>query len=197
MKYFNKEGLHLEGERTRLELFSEIHRDDPAYLNWLRDPDVVRTLYLPDYLAGPVPYEEVKTYCNRMINSETDLFLALTDKTDDRFVGTWKAGHTNWYAGISDIGIMVGDKGTWGKSLAQDSIFTLCRYLFQTVGLRKLTSGAMAINPAMIKVFEKLGFRREALMRAQDRIEDGYCDHVHFGCFPDELRAPTPLANGQ
>ena len=197
MKHFNKVGLRLEGERTCLVSFSEAHRDDPAYLNWLRDPDVVRTLYLPDYLAGPVPYKDVKTYCDRMIRSETDLFLALIDKTDDRFVGTLKAGHTNWYAGVSDIGIMVGDKDTWGKGFAQDAIFTLCHYLFQTVGLRKLTSGAMSINPAMIKVFEKLGFQREALLRAQDRTEDGYCDHVHFGCFPDELRTPTPSANGQ
>jgi RimJ/RimL family protein N-acetyltransferase len=50
----------------------------------------------------------------------------------------------------------------------------------------------MAVNGAMIAVFEKLGFREEGRLRAQDRLEDGsFCDHALLGCFPDELVDPA------
>jgi RimJ/RimL family protein N-acetyltransferase len=46
----------------------------------------------------------------------------------------------------------------------------------------------MAVNPAMLKVFTRLGFREEGVRRLQDRYEDGYCDHIYLGCFADEFR---------
>lgn len=189
---FDKANLRIEAARCYLATLGAEHRDDPAYLGWLRDPEVVRTLYLPSYLESQVRYEEVKTYCDRMMESDVDLFMAIHDRETGKFIGTIKAGHTNWYSMTTDIGIMIGDKSFWRKGLAQDAILHLCRYLFDTVGMRKLTSGSMAINLAMMRVFEKLGFKQEACIRNQDRIGDEYCDHVHFGCFADELvRAGT------
>ncbi|HAA91893.1 MAG TPA: hypothetical protein DCS82_08485 [Rhodospirillaceae bacterium] len=178
----------LSGRVTKLICFSATHRDDPSYLEWLRDYEVIKTLDLPAYVAEPVSQETVADYCDRLMNSSNDLFLAIHDCEDDQFIGTIKAGHINWYALTADIGIMVGDRTRWGRGLARDAIHTLCHYLFNDVGLRRLTAGAMAVNPAMIHVFEKLGFKREGIFRDQDRFEDGFCDHIHLGCFAEELK---------
>lgn len=187
-----RKGLRITGALTTLELFGNEHLNDPDYLNWLHDPDVVRTLNLPEYLAKPVPFEEVKSYCDQLMGSQTDLFLAIRCSSDDAFVGTIKAGHIDWRSGVADIGIMIGAQAYWGRGIAQDSILGLSRYLFDDLGLRKLTCGAMAINKAMISVFEKLGFRHEACLRAQDCIvDDEFCDHVLLGCFKHELRSPS------
>ena len=186
-----RDGLLIEGRITKLVPFAEAHLAAPRYLEWLRDRDVVSSLNLPVYLERPVAAETVEAYCNAITESDNDLFLAIHAKPDDSFIGTIKAGHIDWYARIGDIGIMIGDRAYWGRGIAQDSIFALCRYLFDEVALRKLTAGAMATNVAMIKVFEKLGFQHEAKLRAQDWQEDGgYCDHVLLGCFRQELRRP-------
>lgn len=182
-----RDGLVLTATKTRLVTFGETHRDDPAYLCWLRDYEVIKTLDLPAYVAAPVSHETVAAYCNKLMSSPNDLFLAMHDLSDDRFIGTVKAGHIDWYTRTADIGIMIGEKSRWGSGFAKDALGALCRYLFERVELRRLTAGAMAINPAMCAVFETLGFKREGVFRQQDRFEEGFCDHIHFGCFADEL----------
>ena len=194
MPRLRRDGLCIEGARSRLVPFDTRHRDDPDYLSWLRDPEVVRTLNLPRYLAAPVPAAEVAAYCDALMRSDGDLFLALHDRSDGAFVGTAKAGHIDWHAGTADIGIMIGRRDRWGRGLATDAVYHLAHHLFERVGLRKLTAGSMAANPAMIRVFDRLGFAREGVFRRQDRLGDDYIDHIHFGCFADELRRPQASA---
>ena len=182
-----KEGLRLEGSKTWLEPFTQQHLNSPEYIGWLRDPEIVRTLNLPGYLAAPVPYGEVEEYCERMMTSATELFLAMHHVPDGSFVGTVKAGYINLYSGTADIGIMIGRQDLWGQGLASDALENLCAYLLDVAGLRRLTAGVMAINPAMIRVFEKLGFLREGVFRQQDRVGDDFVDHVHLGCLKQEF----------
>ena len=84
------EALFLTGERVTLRRFARAHMQDPAYRSWLRDPAVVRTLNLPTYLEQPVSDAEIESYCERVMSSPTDLFLAI--HTGDDFIGTIKAG---------------------------------------------------------------------------------------------------------
>ncbi len=179
--------LVIDGSRCLLVAFGPQHRDDEVYLYWLRDPEVVRTLNLPRYLETPVSKTEVVDYCDALMASKTDLFLAILDQDDHQFVGTIKAGRIDEYAGTADIGIMIGCRERWNRGLATDAITTLAQYLFQRLNLRKLTAGSMACNPSMIRVFERLGFKREGLFREQDRLGDIYYDHIHLGCFRDEF----------
>jgi len=185
---FRPAGLRIEGKRSYAIPFGREHLSHPAYLSWLRDKDVVRTLNLPAYMESPVSAQAVTEYCERLFESERDLFLALYDAPADRFVGTLKAGGIDRHHGLADIGIMIGDKSAWGRGLAADSIGALAKHLFEAMGLRKLTAGAMAINPAMIAVFEKLGFKREGVLRDHDRYDGGLCDHILLGCFRNELK---------
>ena len=186
----DRDDLRLEGRLASLVSFAKRHLEDPAYLGWLQDGEVVRTLNLPRYVDSPVTFKEVAAYVDAVNASENDLFLALHLTDDDTFVGTVKAGRIDWHAGTADIGIMIGRKDLWGRRIATDALATLCRHLFEVVGLRRLTAGVMATNPAMIKVFEKLGFQREGVFREQDRLGDDYIDHVHLGCLKPEFLAP-------
>lgn len=176
----------LTGRSVRLLPFADTHLTDPSYREWLRDVDVVGTLNLPRYVSGAVTDAEIAEYCRRLMASPDVLYFAI-EVDGDGFAGTAKAGPIDRYAGTADIGIMIGRKDLWGRGLASETIALIARHLFDTVGLRKLTAGSMANNPAMVRVFEKLGFRKEGVFRAQDRVGDDYVDHIHLGCFRDEL----------
>lgn len=181
----------ISGARTRLVPFGTSHRDDPAYIGWLRDPEVVWTLNLPEYLAAPVTADEVRAYCDRVTSSATDLFFAIEVGAPPAFVGTLKLGAVNVHTRCADVGIMIGRRDLWGKGLATDAIAAACRWAFGQGGFRRLTAGAMAINPAMIRVFERLGFRREGCFRLHDRVGNAYCDHIHLGCLAGEFLDPS------
>ncbi|MDF1748827.1 MAG: GNAT family protein [Alphaproteobacteria bacterium] len=176
----------LVGNKARLIPFESHHANDPSYIGWLRDSGVVSTLNLPRYLSGAVTDDEIVSYCRAKIADPDTLFFALVAK-DGGFAGTVKAGPIDRYAAIADVGIMIGRKELWGQGLAYEMLGLLCHHLFEQESLRRLTAGSMAINPAMIRVFEKLGFKREGLFREQDRLGDAYVDHVHLGCLKAEF----------
>ena len=104
----------LRGHSTLLTSFGPDHLRNPDYISWLHDHDVVETLYLRDYLAKPVSFEEVASYIARMNTSGNNIMLALHDQDDEKFIGTLKVGHIDWDASIADIGIMIGDRTRWG-----------------------------------------------------------------------------------
>jgi RimJ/RimL family protein N-acetyltransferase len=178
----------LEGKISYLIPFDENHLNDKRYLAWLHDYDVIKTIGRLEYVRKPVSFKEVKRYYESVLSSKADIFWALYYKEGDEFIGTVKISKINQETKSADIGILIGDKPKWGKGVATDAVRTVGKYLFDTLKMRKLTSGTMAINIGMVKVFEKLGFKREGVFRKQNRFEDGYCDHIYFGCFRDEFK---------
>ena len=185
-----KPGLsRIEGRLIFAVPFSKEHINSPDYLGWLRDYDVIKTLDRPEYW-DPVPFAEVEEYCYNVLASENDLFFALYHRADEVFVGTLRAGHINWRTMSADIGIMIGRRQYWGKGLGLDAVEAMSRWLFEELGMRRLTGGSMANNAAMVRIFEQLGFQHEARFRRSDVLrEGGYCDHVYLGCFRGEFEA--------
>lgn len=191
------QAIPLAGRSLRLQPFGEGHLRNPVYLGWLRDRDVVRTLNLPEYYLRPVALEAVEAWCRRLWASGRDLLYAIEIQPEETFVGTVKLGGIDSYSGTADVGIMLGRRDLWGRGIATDAIATLCADAFDRLGLRRLTAGAMANNPAMIRVFEKLGFQREGCLRGQDRLDDCYIDHIYLGCLREEFVAPAGQGAGE
>ena len=181
------EETRLAGKLATLVPFTETHGRRAAYASWLRNPDIVKTLNLPSYLESPISDDGVRDYYQTMISSPTDFFLAIMLNKNDRFIGTAKAGHIDFFAGHADIGVMIGDKNLWGKGIATDCLRALAKYMFGEINLRRLTAGVMANNPSMVRVFQKLGFQQEGCFREQDRLGDLYIDHIHLGCMKKEF----------
>jgi ribosomal-protein-alanine N-acetyltransferase len=55
----------------------------------------------------------------------------------------------------------------WGRGYATQAAAAFCGWCFESLGLRKLTAHHMAHNGASARVLEKLGFRKEGVLRAQ------------------------------
>jgi RimJ/RimL family protein N-acetyltransferase len=69
--------------------------------------------------------------------------------------------------------------------------------LFRRAGAEKLASYILTDNTAMCGLLDRLGFRREGLLRSQVRTPSGTrLDQIVFGLLPGELRAPHRAARG-
>ena len=55
----------------------------------------------------------------------------------------------------------------WGRGHATQAAAAFCGWCFESLGLRKLTAHHMAHNGASARVLEKIGFRKEGVLRAQ------------------------------
>lgn len=178
--------LEVPGKSIVLREFTKENLYDPAYYRWLRDIEVITTIYRIDYLL-PLDFSEVESYVNSMLSSKNDCFFAIYDKETDEFIGTQRIGHIDWRTGRGDMGILVGNRNYWGKGVAKDAIATASAYAFRSLSLRKLTAGTPSINTAMCRCFERLGYKEEGRLRDQLLINGEYCDHVLYGLLRNEF----------
>jgi [ribosomal protein S5]-alanine N-acetyltransferase len=179
--------LQLEGESIVLREFTETNLNDPKYFGWLRDLEVVTPIYRLEYLM-PIQFQEVEKYVHLLFSSKNDCFFAVYRKDTDEFIGTQRIGHIDWRTGIGDIGILIGDKKSWGKGFATQAVGVACKYAFSVLSLRKLTGGTPETNVAMCKCFEHIGFQQEGRLRKQLLINGEYYDHIFFGLLKDYYR---------
>ena len=185
--------LRLDGTKTYLVPFAERHLEDPRYFAWLSDLEVMRFIGRDEYLK-PIPFESVRQYVRDVWASPYASFFAVHNQPNDMFIGTAKLNYLD-QAGLThrtaDVGIMIGDRGCWGTGMATDALRTICRYGFDTLGVRKLTAGAIAGNDAVIKAFLRIGFIEEGRLRQKVCVAGDYQDHVLLGCLRGELRTGT------
>lgn len=180
--------LILEGKEIILKEFTKDNLHDSRYFAWLRDIEVIRTIYRLEYLL-PIQFSEVESYVENLQKSKNDCLFAIYYKKDNQFIGTQRIGHIDWRAGLADMGIMIGNRQYWGKGLATDALSVSCDYAFNELSLRKLTGGTPASNIAMYKCFEKIGFKREGSLRKNLLISGKYIDHYLYGLFRKEFRS--------
>ena len=177
-----REGPLLMRPFTRREL------DSTAYLQWMNDPQVTRTIGRFDYLF-PVSRSKLVEYFNG-IDTDTTIFLAIYVRPKSggkhRFVGTLKIYDIDQLARRAAMGIMVGARMQWGRGIASAAIRAACRYIFEDLGFRKVIAGYLATNVGMHRAFEKNGFQVEGLLREQVFFAGRLVDHVMVGKFRNE-----------
>jgi RimJ/RimL family protein N-acetyltransferase len=101
---------------------------------------------------------------------------------------------------VGSIGIAVNDQGTghigyWcvrearGRGVTTRALRLLCRHALDELGLERLELVTDPDNAASQRVAEKVGFRREGVLRSHLRHPDGRRrDSVMFSLLPGELR---------
>lgn len=169
--------LLLRGARTELRSFTKADVT-PAYVGWLNDPVVTRfsnqrflchdAASCARYLAG--------------FAGSANLFLSMRRLDTGAAIGTMTA-YRSLPHGTADIGILLGDRATWGQGFGQDAWDTLLAWLLRQPGLRKATAGAVASNAAMVRIMERSGMQREAVRRAQEIVEGREEDIVYYARF--------------
>jgi CMP-N,N'-diacetyllegionaminic acid synthase len=179
-------GACLQGKMIRLEEFTEKHLHDPNYYTWLQDKEVVEMIGRPEYLTT-FPFCIIEDYIINVKSSDNAYFFALYFKKNNRFIGTVKLGSIDWQNRSADVGILIGDKQYWGKGIAKDAVLTVSVYAFEKLGMRKLTGGCLSTNIAMRRCFERVGFKKEAVLRGKVPFKGKFVDHILYGMFKDEL----------
>jgi aminoglycoside 6'-N-acetyltransferase len=71
-----------------------------------------------------------------------------------------------------------------GQGLGTDAVRTMARYLVDERGHHRLTIDPAADNPAAIRAYEKVGFKRVGVMRRYERLPGG---EWHDGLLMDLL----------
>jgi len=167
-----------ETERLRIEPFEERHLTS-RYVSWLADPEVVRW-------SEQQHVQHTLSSCREYYQSFRDtpnMFFAIVAK--DPAIG--HLGNLNVYVderhGLADIGILVGERGAWGKGYGREAWQAVMSALLAEPGIRKVTGGCVADNTAMAKIMRGCGMIEDG-RRVRHYVYDGVArDLVYFVAF--------------
>ncbi len=134
------------------------------------------------WMSTPQAYERLK---QRVANSGrfVDGWLDLGIEADGRLVGEIDARQPprSMPQGVYELGISLFETGDRGRGLGTDAVRLLTRYLFQHEEADRVQASTWVENRAMRRVFEKLGFAEEGILRSYMPSKRGRDDYVMYG----------------
>lgn len=112
---------------------------------------------------------------------------ALCDPADDRLVGTTALFALAGPLHRAEIGYSL-RRDRQGRGLATEAVRLALRFAFGTLGLERIEADVDPRNTASCALAERLGFRREGLLRNRWRVGDEFADSVLYGLLRHEYR---------
>ena len=167
------------GDRVRLRAIEKT--DLPQFTVWLNDPEVQLGLnmFLPLSLEDENQWFEENQKKPRYERS-----LAIEIQPDDRegewvFAGSCGLFAFDWRVRKAEIGLHIGRKEYWNQGFGTRVMELLLNHGFNTLNLNRLDLRVFAHNPRAIRVYQKVGFREEGLLR-QAHYHNGHYIDVHI-----------------
>lgn len=110
----------------------------------------------------------------------------IVHSSTNRVIGTIKIGPINLFHKTSDLVVLIGEKGDFGKGIGTEAIQLGVKVAFQNHDIRKLFGGMYASNIASIKAYTRAGWIVEGVLKGFYLNEKKAEDRILVGCFnPD------------
>jgi len=146
--------LHIDGMNIYLRDLRMADITD-EYVNWLNSKKVNQFL---ESRFTRHDLQSTKKYVKNSIENPDLIFFAIIRKEGEKHIGNIKIGPIDRHHKTGPIGLMIGDKKSWGKGFATEAIKAITEYAFNSLNLNKIHAGAYENNIGSIRAFEKAGF---------------------------------------
>jgi len=116
--------------------------------------------------------------------------FAITTK-DGQFlgnIGLWIRKEDNW----AEYDIIIGDKKEWGKGYGYDASKTILDYGFNKLKLHRIYLHVYSYTDRASKLYKKLGFKKEGMMRESVLYKGKYYDKIIMSLLAKEWKNHNP-----
>jgi RimJ/RimL family protein N-acetyltransferase len=176
----------LVGQRVYLRPFQRA--DAPVLVRCMNDPAVRRALLL----ERPITLEEEEEFLARLAGNKELVLLGVVARDGDRLVGSTGLSAIQPSSRQAQFGIFIGGPEEWGKGYGTEATELMVGYGFETLNLNRIWLHVFEDNLRAIRIYEKLGFAREGLLRQAVFREGRYLDEVSMAVLQEEWRRGHP-----
>lgn len=158
--------------------------------NLVQEPDIYRY-----QIWGPNSLEDTTVFTNSCIANQSEeprksFEFCMTDIESNEILGAIGIRIQDDLAKIADMGYWV-RKDYWGKGLATEAGKAILNFGFQNLELNRIWATASPLNPASTRVLEKIGMKKEGLLRSNLFVRGEYRDSVLLAILKNEFQIPT------
>ena len=173
----------LAGIDFSLVPFKVEHISD-SYIGWLNDLEINRFL---EVRFVHQTRETVEAFV-RSFYGGTERYMWGIYSKGGEMVGTATVQSVKRVHGTCELGLLIGEKSFWGQGASTEAMELVAEFVFDTLGLRRLTGGSYSANLGMNFTFNRLGWRREGTLREAFLFDGTYIDGYRWAILADEWR---------
>ncbi len=158
------QGKRLFGEKTVLR--AKHLTDAGNDFLWATDDNLTRLDATEPY---PYPLDEYLANYPAGIKDLTKMQFAI-ETTEGRHIGNCTCYNIDAIRREAELGILIGDYGYWGKGYGTDAVRAFMRYIFEELGMRRISLHTLDWNIRAVRCFRKCGFVECGRIMRQDQM---------------------------
>ena len=165
-------------EGKTIDLVAGNSKWDNLYCSWINNPKVrhySRSIW-------PQTLEDVKKRFehtpDRRIRDKANFMVYL--KREKRPIGIVGLDEINWVSRNANLFALIGEPEHWGKGIVGEACALVIKYGFTELNLHKIDVGIYSPNRRSLRAAEKLGFKKEAIIKEVIYIDGKYHDNHIF-----------------
>ena len=161
--------------------------DIPLFVGWFTDWRTTRTLAL----RAPMSLASEEQWFERMLadQGKGGYFFVACLLEDDRPIGTIGLYELDLADGSAGLGIAIGAPEDRGRGFGTDMLRALLAFGFGSLRLERIWLDVYDFNPGARRVYERVGFVHEGVLRHAVFREGRYVDVHRMAILADEWRA--------
>jgi len=142
------------------------------------------------YIQVPAPYtpRHAEEFVARLVLTEPEDNLRWALVHDGRVAGN--VDLTPGPAGVAELGFAIA-RPLWGQGLVTEAATAVLAYGFGSLSLVRIFGYAVSANAASVRVMEKLGMKREGVLRRHRLIRGEYVDDAFYSILREEWTPPS------
>jgi len=163
-------------------------RDDiPRFVAWMNDYRTSRTLAI----RAPISQVSEEQWFERITADQgrVGYFFVACLLEDDRPIGTIGLFDLDLLNGGAGLGISIGEEADRGKGHGTDMLRALLAFGFEHLRLQRIWLDVYDFNPGARRVYERVGFVLEGVLRRAMFREGRFIDVHRMSILEEEWRA--------
>lgn len=152
---------------------------------WMNDPEL---LFYDDDQPEPIERkskEEIIRIMNRLIEAHPEakkdiIHFGIHKADDNDLIGYCMIAFIDNYHRKCKLGLVIGEQEHWGKGYGKEALKHLVNYCFNNLKMNRIQAEVYSHNIRSIKLFTKLGFVLEGVLRESVLKNGEYVDeHIY------------------
>ena len=160
-----------------------LNRNDISdkYLSWMNDKEVTATLDIGNRNKN-VTRSDLLDYLDSHIDHS---YLIGIFTLDGNHIGNYSY-KKNPIHKVATLGVVIGDKNYWGKSVVIKTRSVILDWAFTKDGTNKISSGCYSTNIPAILNFKKQKWTQEGILRQHRFVNNKFIDFINYSMLKDE-----------
>jgi RimJ/RimL family protein N-acetyltransferase len=149
------------------------------------DPVVREALFF----ALPVHLQREEEKIQQYMNSRESIVLTIVEKNSDTPVGQTAFFRIDYISRAAVFYLAILNPADWSKGFGSDATRIMVDYAFDSLNLNRIQLHVCAENAPAIKIYQKVGFVKEGVLRQAMYRNGSYCDFWVMGILKEDWQA--------